>query len=100
MIDQMNDWLHVFGALLGGGLLGVLFFGGLWLTIKYAMNTRNTGLWFALSMLLRTAIVIGGFYWISQGHLVAIVACLLGFMLSRLWMVKKINQLKTLADTK
>ncbi len=92
---QMNEWIALLGPLLGGVFLGLLFFGGLWLTIKYAVKARNAGPWFVLSMLLRTALVLAGFYLIAQGEFAAFLACLLGFILSRMMVIKKIRSLKT-----
>ncbi|ARO87906.1 ATPase F0F1 [Nitrosospira lacus] len=49
-------------SLAAGILLGVIFFGGLWWTVRSGISSRQPGLWFIGSMLLRISIVITGFY--------------------------------------
>ena len=49
-------------AAVSGMVLGTIFFGGLWWTVIYATKACRPGRWFVGSMLLRTGIVIIGFY--------------------------------------
>ncbi len=58
----MNESLHVMMALVAGLLLGAMFFGGLWWTVQRGLAARQPALWFGASMLLRSAIVLAGFY--------------------------------------
>jgi len=70
---------------LGAGLaLGIVFFGGLWLTVRKGTTSSAPALWFLGSFLLRTAIVVAGFYFIvAGGHLARLVAALIGFVIMR-----------------
>lgn len=68
---------------LAGVALGAFFFGGLWLTVRAAAASKRTALWFAGSLLVRTAVVCGGFFVVSGGRLGCLLACLLGFVLAR-----------------
>lgn len=70
-------------AALGGVLLGLFFYGGLWWTTRKGLTTKNPGLLFLGSMLVRTAVVLAGFYFIADGQWQRIVACLVGFTLAR-----------------
>lgn len=80
---MMNDlWLLV--PLLAGLLLGILFFGGLWWTVQRAMSSEWVGLWFFASLLLRTAIVLVGFYLACGEAWQRWLAALLGFAVARL----------------
>jgi F1F0 ATPase subunit 2 len=72
------------GALACGGLLGMIFFGGLWWTIRSALAAANPARWFAGSLLLRTSLVLVGFYMIAAAGWQALALCLLGFLLSRM----------------
>lgn len=49
-------------GLVAGFLLGVIFFGGLWCTVRNAVAARRPALWFIGSMMLRISIVTWGFY--------------------------------------
>ena len=74
--------LHIL-ALFTGNVLGALFFGGLWWTVKKAVSSPQPALLFLASMLLRTLIVLLGFYVVGSGHLSRLLACLLGFIIAR-----------------
>jgi F1F0 ATPase subunit 2 len=70
--------------LVTGLLLGAFFFGGLWWTVRKGASSKSPALWFAGSMLLRTSIVLAGFYFIGRKDWERLVVCLLGFILARL----------------
>ena len=71
-------------ALLAGTALGIVFFAGLWWTIRKGLSSQQAGLWFSGSLLLRTGITVTGFYFVSQGEWPRLLACLLGFLLARI----------------
>jgi len=71
-------------ALAAGMLLGALFFGGLWWTVRKGLSSKRPALWFMGSLLLRTGIVLAGFYFVSAAHWERLLACLLGFVIARL----------------
>lgn len=79
----MSKMLTLIPAWLAGGLLGALFFGGLWWTVRRGVSSARPGLWFIVSLLLRSSIVLAGFYYVGRGHWERLVACLLGFILAR-----------------
>jgi F1F0 ATPase subunit 2 len=79
-------------ALLAGALLGVFFFGGLWWTVQKGVTSKNPALWFLGSLLLRTSLILAGFYLAAQGHWSRLVACLLGFLIARFIVVKRFTQ--------
>ncbi len=66
-----------------GGLLGVVFFGGLWLTVSHGLRTERPALWFTASLFARMTIALGGFYRISAGEWTRLAACLFGFVAAR-----------------
>lgn len=70
---------------LGAGLvLGIVFFGGLWLTVRKGTASSVPALWFFGSFVLRTAIAVAGFYFIvAGGHFTRLVAALIGFVIMR-----------------
>ena len=80
----MSEALTMVLAGLAGSLLGAIFFGGLWWTIRKGLTAKQPAFWFLGSMLLRTGIVLAGFYFVANQHMERLVACLLGFVIARL----------------
>lgn len=80
---MMNEWLVGFGTLAVGALLGGLFFGGLWWTVRKSLASPRPAVWILCSLLLRVGITFVGFYWISSGHWERLLLCLLGFLMAR-----------------
>jgi F1F0 ATPase subunit 2 len=80
----MSEALLLAVALLTGVLLGGIFFGGLWWTVRKCVSSRQPALLVLGSVLLRTSIVLAGFYFIAHGHWERMVACLCGFVISRM----------------
>lgn len=70
-------------AFAGGMLLGVFFFGGLWLTVKNSLTAKNTALLYLGSLILRTSITLIGFYYISFGNWQRLLITLIGFIAAR-----------------
>ncbi len=70
-------------ASLAGGVLGAIFFGGLWWTIRLGISSKWAAVWFLGSLLLRTAIALVGFYFVSRGDWRRVLACLFGFLIAR-----------------
>ena len=70
-------------ASLAGILLGAVFFGGLWWTVRKGLSSQLAALWFSGSLLIRTGIALMGFYFVSHGEWPKLLACLLGFLLAR-----------------
>jgi F1F0 ATPase subunit 2 len=81
---MMNEALSLAPAMVMGVLLGVMFFGGLWWTIRKSVSFKRPALWFFGSLLLRMGIALAGFYFVSGGHWERLLVCLLGFVLARL----------------
>ena len=79
----MNETLSLVLSLVTGALLGSIFFGGLWWTVRKALSSNEPAPWLLLSTLLRMCIVLVGFYFISRGHWERLVVCLVGFVIAR-----------------
>lgn len=84
-----NEPLIWIWAATAGVLLGLFFFGGLWWTIRKGLTSKSPALWFLGSMVVRTAVVAAGFYFVSDGSWERVLACLLGFILVRIVMVRR-----------
>jgi F1/F0 ATPase, Methanosarcina type, subunit 2 len=78
-----TDTLSLFLCGIAGMALGLLYFGGLWMTIQRLPHTRSPIPFMLGSMIIRTAITVGGFYYVMNQHWERAVACLIGFVLMR-----------------
>src|SRR5476651_1475506 len=80
----MNETLTLMLAGLAGAALGAIFFGGLWWTVRKGVSSGHPALWFLGSGLLRTGIVVGGFYFVGGGQWRRLVSAFVGFIVARL----------------
>ena len=88
----MTDWLLYLISFAAGMALGIVFFGGLWLTVKRAISSKRPAFWFIASLLVRSALVMGGFYLAAGQHWQRLLVSLCGFVVSRiviLYLTKK-----------
>jgi F1F0 ATPase subunit 2 len=93
----MNSTLLSVFALLSGVLLGAIFYGGLWWTVRHGLLSPLPALWFSASSLIRTALALLGFYVVSHGEWRRLLTCLLGFFLARLVVMHGSRKLAALA---
>jgi F1F0 ATPase subunit 2 len=84
----MNEYFTLTLALCAGALLGAVFFGGLWWTVRQGVSSTHPAPWFLGSSILRIGIVVAGFYFVAGGHWVRLLACLLGFMIARFVVIR------------
>jgi len=80
----MNETLTLILALMAGVLLGALFFGGLWWTVRKGVSSKRPTFWFCGSLLLRMSVTLTAFHFIADGHWERLLVCLLGFLIARL----------------
>lgn len=80
----MINILPMILALIGGLVIGAVFYGGLWWTVKKRLTSSHAGIWFMLSFWLRLAIATAGFYLIGQGDWKRFLVCFLGFLIARI----------------
>lgn len=82
----------VFLPVSAGAALGAIFFGGLWWTVRRALSSQRPALLVLGSMLVRTGLVVVGFYFVSGGQWQRLLFCLAGFVAARLivtWMLPR-----------
>ncbi len=80
---MLNENLYQISILLAGILLGFVFYGGLWMTTRKIMTAKSPFLWVTGSFLLRTGIILAGFYFVSGGNWKSLLICLIGFVVAR-----------------
>ena len=64
----MNEAVMLVLAAGAGLVLGAIFFGGLLWTVRKGLGSTRPALWFLGSAVLRTGIVLAGFYLVGRGH--------------------------------
>ncbi|AWV96793.1 ATP synthase subunit I [Arcticibacterium luteifluviistationis] len=79
----MSETLYWVLAFIGGIALGLFFFGGLWFTIKKGVNAKIPAIWFFVSIVIRTGVVMIGFYYVSPAGWQGLIICLIGFIIAR-----------------
>jgi F1F0 ATPase subunit 2 len=79
----MNLVLFLALSLVAGCVLGIFYFGGLWVTVRFLAASKRPGLLLAGSFLLRTGLLLPAFYLITEGRWERLLACLAGFFIAR-----------------
>jgi F1F0 ATPase subunit 2 len=87
----------ILAALTMGVLLGAFYFGGLWMTVRRLAISRQPALLLFASFVVRMSVVLIGFYTVSGGRWQPIVACLVGFLIARMLLVRRLGDLALLA---
>ena len=81
----MNEILILLIAISAGVLMGIFFYGGLRLTVKKSTAAGSPALLFLGSFVLRTAVVVTGFYlFIAHSSPGAWLACMAAFVIARI----------------
>ena len=94
----MRDWLTLSVALFAGVALGLIFFGGLWWTVRRGLESSRAALWFLASLLVRTAIAIAGFLLVCGDDWRRWLATLLGFSVARLLVTRMTRKMSPLIE--
>ena len=79
----MNEILIMILNFIVGIALGIIFFGGLWLTVKKAVTSTKPALFILVSFVIRIALVLLGFYFITAGNWQKLLMALAGFIIAR-----------------
>jgi F1F0 ATPase subunit 2 len=83
-VMAMADVLSLWAAMSAGVVLGGMFFGGLWWTVRKAMSSDRPALWFFGSLISRMSIALLGFFAVGREDWSRWLLCLFGFALARL----------------
>ena len=60
---EINPMLWAF-SFIWGVLLGLFYFGGLWMTLKYMTRANKSKSWLGISFIIRVSLIMVGF-WVS-----------------------------------
>lgn len=86
----MSSPLPLILSAITGTLLGLVFFQGLWITVRRLEQTRHPIVWMLGSLLLRFGLVLAGFFLLArQGDWTLLLAAVAGFTLARLLITRQ-----------
>jgi len=79
-------------AALAGALLGLFYFGGLWLTVRGITCGKKPEILMLSSFIIRLMVALSGFYLVMDGGMGRLMACLSGFLLMRYVLTKAVKR--------
>ncbi|SEN46074.1 ATP synthase subunit I [Nitrosomonas marina] len=89
----MHELLILIALFTGGMVLGVVYFSGLWFTVRHVKNGEHPAFWLILSLILRMALLLTAFYLIlSFGHWKELLVVLAGFVFLRILSVRSMRR--------
>jgi F1F0 ATPase subunit 2 len=74
-------------AFFGGALIGALFFGGLWWTIRRVQDAPRPAMTLLASSAARMVIALGGLYLVAWGRWERLLIAVAGFVIARIVVV-------------
>jgi F1F0 ATPase subunit 2 len=87
----MTDGIRLVLAALGGVAVGLLYFGGLWVTVRRLPTSRSPVVLTLVSFVGRLALVAVGFWVLMAGEPMRIGVALLGFLAVRIVLVRRVR---------
>ena len=82
-----------------GSLMGLLYFSGLWQTVRRLADSPRPMRLLMLSSIGRTVLAVGGFYLIMDGSWERLAAAMLGFLIVRAFLVENLGRVPKGATT-
>jgi len=96
----MGTLLYFSLVILCGTVLGLFYFGTLWITVRYLPRLRKPEIVLAVSFVARTAITVIGFYVVMEGQWMRLLACMVGFILVQVLFVCRFGSQTRFLPTK
>ena len=87
----MNEILAMILSLASGTLFGLFYFGGLWLTLQHLSRSKQPSLMAVVSFAMRGMVCLFGFYLISGSGLEMLAVSLVGFLLSKFVLIRRLG---------
>ena len=87
---SVHDVLGWAPPLVGGATIGVLYFGGLWATVRRLPSARRPGLLALGSFAARAAVAVAGFVLLLAGDARRAAVALVGFVAVRIVAVRTV----------
>ncbi len=91
-MNQVGVLIPAFAA---GLLLGLFYFGGLWLTVQRLPRSEHPGMLTLVSLIIRLGVTLAGFYLVMAGRWERLLVCLAGFLLVRIVLVRRLGPISS-----
>jgi F1F0 ATPase subunit 2 len=89
----MSQQSSLLAALAAGLILGLFVFAGLGWTLRRGLASSNPALWLGVSALVRLAVVLVIFYYMALAGLPKVGLCLLGLLLARSTVTRRLRSM-------
>ncbi|MBI9074049.1 MAG: ATP synthase subunit I [Desulfatibacillum sp.] len=80
---------YFFAAFAWGVALGLVFFWGLWITVRHVVSSPKPKAWLTFSMLLRFTLLLAGFYGVARLFPPGIIPAMAGVLAARAYVSRK-----------
>jgi F1F0 ATPase subunit 2 len=87
----MNEIPVMILSLSIGTLFGLFYFGGLWLTLQHLSQSKQPSIIAVVSFAVRSVVCLFGFYLISGSGLEMLAVSLVGFLLSKFVLIRRLG---------
>jgi len=94
----MSTAVSLLLGLAGGLVLGAFFFGGLWITVRAVTSAARPRLLLAASFALRFVVLAGGLYLLMLGDWRRLLAALVGLLLARTLLARRVRTPPTVGE--
>ncbi|HOO37869.1 MAG TPA: ATP synthase subunit I [Deltaproteobacteria bacterium] len=88
----MGETLYLILSFSAGMALGAFYFLSLWKTLQKITDIPSPGFVMLKSYLIRTSVVLAGFYLVMDGHWQRAVAALVGFVVMRMILTRRLGK--------
>ena len=78
-----------------GLALGLFYFGGLWFTVRRVADSTRPGILMFCSFVGRLLLTLCGFYLVMDERWERLMACLCGFLVTRIMLTRIVRQSET-----
>jgi F1F0 ATPase subunit 2 len=79
-------------AVIGGVLLGLLYFGGLWMTLQYITRTNRPKTLLGMSLIIRVCLVMVGFWIIVRKDPMLFMVTFAAFLMTRVILTRTLGR--------
>jgi F1F0 ATPase subunit 2 len=88
---ETNPMLWAF-SFIWGVLLGLFYFGGLWMTLKVMTRSNKPKSWLGISFIIRISFIMAGFWVIMKADAVSFILTLSAFLITRIILTRTLGR--------
>jgi F1F0 ATPase subunit 2 len=87
----INPMLWAF-SFIWGVLLGLFYFGGLWMTLKVMTRANKPKSWLGMSFIIRISFIMAGFWVIMKVDAVSLIFTFSAFLITRVILTRALGR--------